>query len=129
MDTNPIRGKTLRFTFDDGQMAGKTFEHRFDASGTVSFHAVGGNGGGAKVDRTPGAKCEFATVRDGIWAVSYLSSAGYTLTTILDFATKKIIAFSSNEKMLAIQHGSFEEEPATAEGQPEGAARTHSARP
>jgi len=42
-------------------------------------------------------------------AVSYLSSAGYTLTAVLDFATKKLVAFSSNEKMLGIQHGTFQE--------------------
>jgi hypothetical protein len=41
--------------------------------------------------------------------VSYRSAAGYTLTTVLDFKTRKLVAFSSNEKMLTLQHGTFEE--------------------
>ena len=128
MRKDRIRGTTLRFTFDDGQMAGKTFEHRFDPDGTVSFRAVGGNGGGAKADGTPAAKYEVASVRGDVCAVSYLSSAGYTLTTILDFATMKLVAFSSNEKMLSIQHGSFEEASAATEAKPANAAQPHAAR-
>ena len=41
IDHDPIRGKTLRFSFDDGAMAGKTFEHTFDADGTVTFRMRG----------------------------------------------------------------------------------------
>jgi hypothetical protein len=118
MSQDPVRGKTLRFTFDDGPMAGKTFEHAFEENDTVRFRAVGGNGGGGAKegpDRGPGTKYQVATIRDGMCAVSYLSSAGYTLTTVLDFATKKLVAFSSNEKMLALQHGSFEEVDAATE--------------
>jgi hypothetical protein len=42
MSKDPIRGKTFSFTFDDGPMAGSTFEHRFADNGTVTFHALGG---------------------------------------------------------------------------------------
>jgi hypothetical protein len=116
MSKDPIRGKTLSFTFDDGPMAGKTFEHRFADNGTVTFHALGrgSEAGTDKPDRGPGTKYEIAPVRDDVWAVSYLSSAGYTLTVVLDLATKRLVAFSSNEKMLALLHGSFGETPATA---------------
>jgi hypothetical protein len=107
---DPIRGKTLRFTFDDGAMAGKTFEHTFDANGTVVFRMLGGEKkAGEKPDHPPSTKYEVTTIRDDVCAVSYLSSAGYTLTTILDFAAKKLVAFSSNEKTLGLQRGSFEE--------------------
>jgi len=110
MRNDPIRGKTFRFIFDDGAMAGKTFEHTFDADGTVAFRMIGGeNKPGDKPDHTPSTKYQVATIRDNVCAVSYLSSAGYTLTTILDFATNKLVAFSSNEKMLGVQRGSFEE--------------------
>jgi len=110
MSNDPIRGKTLRFTFDDGPMAGKPFEHTFDADGTVAFRMIGGEKKpGDKPDHAPSTKYEVAAIRDSVGAVSYLSSAGYTLTAILDFATKKLVAFSSNEKMLGIQRGSFEE--------------------
>jgi hypothetical protein len=37
-----------------------------------------------------------------------LGSGGYTLTTVLDFKTKKLVAFSSNEKGVSVQHGTFE---------------------
>jgi hypothetical protein len=110
MSKDPIRGKTLSFTFDDGPMAGKTFEHRFANDGTVTFHALGG-----QPDRGPGTKYEVAPVRDDVCAVSYLSSAGYTLTVVLDFATMKLVAFSSNGNMLALQRGSFDETQPAAE--------------
>ena len=116
MSKDPFRGKTLSFTFDDGPMSGKTFEHRFADNGTVTFHALGRSEAGTdKPDRGAGTKYEIAPVRDDVWAVSYLSSAGYTLTVVLDLATKRLVAFSSNEKMLALQHGSFDETPAAAE--------------
>jgi MoaF N-terminal domain len=128
MSSNPIRGKTLWFTFDDGPMAGKTFEHRFDDGGTVSFRALAGDATAAKEtpDRAPGTRYEVAAVRDGIWAVSYLSSSGYTLTVVLDFATKKLLGFSSNEKMLALQHGTFRDTAAAPDAKTRsdaGAAR------
>jgi hypothetical protein len=125
MSKDPVRGKTLRFTFDDGPMAGKAFEHVFDENGTVTFRAVNGDGGGGggakekgKANPTPDTKYEVATVRSDVCAVSYLSSAGYTLTAVLDFATKKLVGFSSNEKMLALQHGSFEEVRGAADAKP-----------
>lgn len=122
MNHDPIRGKTLRFSFDDGAMAGKTFEHTFDADGTVTFRMRGAQEAAGKLDHALATKYEVATIRDDVCAVSYRSSAGYTLTTILDFATKKLVAFSSNEKMLAIQHGSFEDGSATRASKPRDGA-------
>jgi hypothetical protein len=120
MGKDPISGKTLSFTFDDGPMARRTFEHRFAKNGTVTFHALGGSSEAGKdiPGRGPVTKYEVAPVRDDVWAVSYLSSAGYTLTVVLDLATKTLVAFSSNEKMLTLQHGSFEETPAAADSKP-----------
>jgi hypothetical protein len=106
---DPIRGKTFRFTFDDGPMAGKTFEHTFDADGKVSFRALGEANKAEPSSAVPSTKFETAVVREDVCAVSYLSSARYTLTTILDFKTGRLVAFSSNEKTLGVQHGSFEE--------------------
>jgi hypothetical protein len=111
MSRDSVGGKVLRFSFDDGPMAKKTFEHHFHENGTVEFRQVAGGKteGDKKPNGNPATKYELATVRDGVSAVSYLSSAGYTLTAVLDFATKKLVAFSSNEKMLGIQHGTFQE--------------------
>jgi hypothetical protein len=116
MNNDPIRGKTIRFSFSDGPMAKKTFEHHFDRNGTVSFRMVGSEasssvGKSASRDdskKTPDPKFEIAMIREDLGAVSYLGSGGYTLTTLLDFKTRKLVAFSSNEKGVSVQHGTFE---------------------
>ncbi|MCE9578083.1 MAG: MoaF N-terminal domain-containing protein [Deltaproteobacteria bacterium] len=104
INADPVRGKTLHFTFDDGPMAGKTFEHRFTDDGTVSYHAVGGD----KAD--PPSKpvtYEFAQINDDIYVVAYLGAAGYTLTSVLDYATGHLTGFASNATSLVTQHGRF----------------------
>lgn len=105
MKPDPIRGKTLRWTFTDGPMAKKAFEHSFDKNGSVSFRSIDG---AAKGEPTEIKKYEVAPVSARVCAISYLSS-GYTLTVVLDFETGKLFAFSSNEKEMALQHGTFEE--------------------
>lgn len=113
MKQDPIRGHTYRFHFADGVMANKTFEHAFAEDGSVTFRMLGakpetGSEAGVK-DATPkeSVHYEVAPIREDVCAVSYLSK-GYTLTTILDFKTRTLVAISSSEKMLAVQHGSFE---------------------
>ncbi len=105
MDEEPIKGKTLRWTFEDGPMAGKAFEHTFNTDGSVSYRSAGGDPGEKP---TTEKKYETARVSDDVCAVSYLGAAGYTLTTVLDFKSGKAVAFASNEKELSIQHGTFE---------------------
>jgi hypothetical protein len=104
MSTDPIRGKTIRWTFIDGPMAKRTFEHTFDEAGTVTYRAIDGNGG------KPGSaqKYEAAEVGTDVWAVSYLSPSGYTLTVVLDYRTSRLVAFASNEKELTVQKGTFD---------------------
>ena len=46
MNKDPTRGKTIRWTFTDGPMAKKTFEHRFDENGTVTWRMLGDNAEG-----------------------------------------------------------------------------------
>jgi hypothetical protein len=115
MHDDPIRGQTIRFTFSDGPMAKKTFEHIFDPAGTVHFHMVGvdatsagKNAKGAENKKARDPKYEIASAGENVGAVSYVGSGGYTLTTLLDFKTKKLVAFSSNEKGVSVQHGTFE---------------------
>lgn len=85
-------------------MAHKTFEHRFADDGSVTFRLV--TEGKAAAPNDP-IRSEVAPIRDDLCAVSYLSR-GYTLTTILDFKSMKLVAFSSSEKMVSMQHGTFE---------------------
>ena len=115
MHSDPIRGQTIRFTFSDGPMAKKTFEHVFDSKGTVSFRMVGEDAAspsekvkGDDSKKASEPKYEFAMLSNDVGAVSYLGGGGYTLTTVLDFKTKKLVAFSSNEKGVSVQHGTFE---------------------
>lgn len=105
MGANPLQGKTMRWTFTEGPMANKTFEHSFDQNGGVTFREVGGD---AESKPTKATKSEIAAVGDDVYAVSYLASSGYTLTTVLDFRTGKLVAFASNEKELTVQNGTFE---------------------
>jgi hypothetical protein len=109
MSGDPIRGKTLRFTFEDGPMAGKTIEHTFSQDGTVSWRGVDGNNqGGSESLADSGARYEHARINDRVYAVSYLGKSGYALTTILDLEAGTIVSFASNEKELVLQRGTFE---------------------
>ena len=102
MRSEPIRGKTIVFHFDDGPMKGKAYSHIFRDDGTVTYGAVGSDHPSAPVHY------EILPINDDVVAVSYLSGEGYTLTAILDLDHKTLNAFASNEKMLTPQHGSFE---------------------
>jgi hypothetical protein len=42
--TDRLAGKTIRWTFSDGPMKNKTFEHLFDEKGSVKFRSVGDDG-------------------------------------------------------------------------------------
>lgn len=106
MDGDKLRGRSIRWSYDDGPMAGKTFEHHFAPDGTVSWREIGGGQAapGARGDE-PSAKYEFAQVTDGVLAISYLAGSGFTLTTVVDESTGRIVSFASNDKMLVVQHG------------------------
>ena len=105
MAANPITGHSLRFRFIDGPVAGKSFDHTFSRNGHVEFKEVGSAPDGRPV---AAQQYEVAPVNTDIFAVSYLSPSGHTLTTILDFKTLKLVAFASNEKSLFMQQGTFE---------------------
>jgi hypothetical protein len=104
MKSDPITGSTIRWTFDDGPTAGKTFEHVFEADGGVSYRIVDQEKA-AKSTRED--KYEVAPLSESVCAVSYLASSGYTLTTVLDFSSQRCVAFASNEERLTIQRGTF----------------------
>ena len=116
MRSDPIRGHTIRWTFEDGPLAGKAFEHAFDPRGTVTWRMLDAGGvAGAGSEATYEAR----EVGEGVYAVSYLSESGYTLTVVLDYRSGRLVAFASNEKELTVQRGSFE----TAAGKPGERAR------
>ncbi len=105
MAANPITGHSLRFRFTDGPVAGKSFDHTFSRNGHVTFKEVGSD-----PNAKPGVaqQYEVASLNNDVHTVSYLAASGYTLTTILDFKTLKLVAFASNEKSVTMQQGTFE---------------------
>jgi hypothetical protein len=119
MGSNPVQGKTIRWTYDDGPMAGKNFEHTFGNDGTVTWRETGGDERSAKPPSNgqqktgkpatePKAKYEVVPINDDVCVVSYLSKSGYTLTSVLDFVSGTVVSFASNEKELVPQRGMFE---------------------
>jgi molybdenum cofactor biosynthesis protein MoaF len=119
MGSDPLRGKTVRWTYDDGPMAGKSFEHTFGNDGTVTWRETGGDersakppSNGKQKSAKPAteakARYEVAGINDDVCAVSYLSKSGFTLTSVLDFASGTVVSFASNEKELVPQRGMFE---------------------
>lgn len=119
MRSDPIRGKTIQWTYDDGPMAGKTFAHTFGADGTVSWRETGEDHKTAKPsanvnqktkkqETSAKAKYEVVQINDDVCAVSYLSASGFTLTSVLDFDSGTVVSFASNEKELVTQRGTFE---------------------
>jgi hypothetical protein len=108
MTENPIVGQTIRWTFEDGPMLGKTFEHDFDRNGMVTWRMLDAPHQDKAGSTSPAAKYEFETVGEDVYAISYLSASGYTLTVVLDYRTGRLVAFASNEQSISVQHGSFE---------------------
>jgi hypothetical protein len=119
MRSDPVRGKTIRWTYEDGPMAGKSFEHVFGNDGTVIWRETAGEDRGTKPPSNgkqktgkpateAKARYEVAAVNDDVCAVSYLSESGFTLTSVLDFASGTVVSFASNEKELVPQRGMFE---------------------
>ncbi len=86
-------------------MAGKGFDHTFHPDGRVSYRSAGGD---PEEKPTTEKKYEVAQLNDDVRAVSYLGASGYTLTTVLDLKTGRMVAFASNEKELVVQRGTFE---------------------
>jgi hypothetical protein len=102
-------------------MANQTFEHSFLSDGSLTFRLLNG-----KRDEKPTHvnRYQVAPLGADVCAVSYLGSAGYTLTAVLDYHSGQLVAFASNEKDHVLQHGTFEEvgvgkAPEAAAGAPE----------
>jgi phenolic acid decarboxylase len=98
-------GRTVRWTFADGPVAGKTYEHTFNADGSVVYRSVDGEVPGKS---TRERVCATDRISDGIFVVSYLAVSGYTLTVVLDFQNHRMVGFASNEEAWYRQHGTFE---------------------
>jgi hypothetical protein len=107
-----IRGKTIRYIWQTGPTRGKTYEHVFHPDGTVEFREISpasrpkeGTRQEHAPERVPYAAMEAAP---DVYAVSYLSTNGYTLTVVLDFRTKRMVGVASGDKTWVPVEGIFE---------------------
>lgn len=98
-------GKTLRWTFADGPTAGTTYEHRFDADGSIGFRGVDAGPNGKFTWAKEGA---IVRIGDGVFAISYLAESGFTLTVVLDSRRMEMVGFASNSESWFQQKGTFE---------------------
>ena len=89
-----LAGRTLRWTFEDGPMAGATYEHTFEEGGGVTFHKVDGAAGARPTREKRHAAFEIAP---GVHVASYLAESGFTLTVAMSFETERLVGFASNE--------------------------------
>lgn len=93
-----LSGQTLRWKFDDGPTAGSTYEHTFNADGSVEFWKLEDGAKEAKGKPTREKKYGSFEVAPGVRLVSYLGASGYTLTVAMNFDTGKLYGFASSEK-------------------------------
>lgn len=99
-----LAGRTIRWVFDDGSMAGITIEHSFDDDGSVTWRMMDGQHQGASGrEKSYGA----TRVNESVWAVSYLAASGHTLTAVLDFDEGRVYGFASNNTSWESSHGRF----------------------
>lgn len=100
-----LRGKTLRWTFTDGPAAGTIFEHDFHQDGSVDWRVTEGVGKGHT-----GQEKRYSALQagEGILAVSYLATSGYTLTVVLNQASGRLVGFASNNAEWYPMMGTFE---------------------
>jgi hypothetical protein len=100
-----LRGKTLRWTFTDGPVAGTLFEHTFHDDGSVRWRVLEGQGKGASATEK-----RYATMRasEDVVTVSYLAASGHTLTVVLNLASGRMFGFASNNTEWYPLTGTFE---------------------
>ena len=103
---DPVRGRTIRFSWSEGPTKGKAYDHIFHEDGTVEFHAVPQAQPRAEPPERP-QYCNVA-VNDKVRLVSYLSKSGYTLTVALNFDDSAMVGVASNDKSWFPVRGSFE---------------------
>ena len=108
---NPLSGKTIRWTFDDGPTRGMTFEHHFYADGTVAYRSVDEEDGEDDTGAPERDRSNYRafTIAEDVVLASYLGESGYALTVALNFAEGRIVGFASNEKKWFPCEGRFEE--------------------
>jgi len=97
--------RTIKWMFDDGPMAGVTFDHEFAGDGSVTWRIVDGPMKGASKREKSYAAVRVNTTT---WAVSYLAASGHTLTVVLSLDDGRAVGFASDNSSWVPMHGRFE---------------------
>jgi len=100
-----LRGKTVRWTFNDGPVAGMSFEHTLNDDGTIVWRALDGPWKGHSSQEQPYAAMK---ISDDVHAVSYLAKSGTTLTVVLNLSTHRAFGFASGNNDWQSVTGTFE---------------------
>ena len=100
-----LQGKTVRWTFRDGPVAGILFEHTLNEDGTVIWRALDGPWKGHSSQEP-----QYSAMRisDDVHAVSYLGKSGHTLTVVLNLSTGRAVGFASSQGDWQSMTGTFE---------------------
>jgi len=99
-----LTGKTIQWTFDDGPVAGTTFQHAFAADSSVTWTIVDGPQQGASAREKSYAVMK---VNDTTLILSYLAGSGHTLTVVLDLENGRMAGFGSNDEQWTAMTGSY----------------------
>jgi hypothetical protein len=108
-----IRGTTMRWHWTEGPTKGLSHEHLFHDDGTVEWHDAPAPSpvrqstleSTLNPERVPYAAFE---VRPDVYAVSYRAGSGFTLTVVLDMATRQLVGIASGGMEWHPVRGTFE---------------------
>jgi hypothetical protein len=104
VEGDPVRGKTMDWTWTTGPTASSTHQHTFREDGTMSWRILDG-----KAEGKTGEEKQYASmqVSPDVWLVSYLAHSGYTITIALNFTNHEMKGAASNDKEWYPLEGSF----------------------
>ncbi len=102
---DPLAGRTITWTFEDGPMSGTSIEHAFNPDGSVTWTLLDGEFKGATAREKSYAAVK---VSERVWAISYLAASGHTLTVVLNLDDRRMYGFGSGDKSWESMQGRFE---------------------
>lgn len=100
-----VRGRTIRWTWSEGPVAGVTHEHEFRRDGTVKWRVLSGPQKGHEAVED---EYEVFGVSETVAMVSYRAASGHTLTVTLNFETGEMFGFASGRGQWHPGRGIFE---------------------
>ena len=101
---DPIRGRTIRWTWKEGPDKGSLVEHVFGEDGRMVLRVMNGrHKSTAKLER----KYESTRVGPDVYTVSYRTAAGSTMTVFLNFKDRTLLGLSSDSEGWYPARGTF----------------------